>query len=226
MDYQVEYDRLLRKIITSRSIGGSKLTGGPIVRAPRLKKTPTVGSYKKEFVKTKQYNEKTKRYELWDDRTENFYKKAEAEKYLASEENKRVKKYYLDNFGTETPEEDLKYLQQGAQLQKYKGRKNLSIDNVASWIHGARYLGSKKITDTDQKVFDAQHDKNIAKREEKLDKLRINTSYGKKDKEEERTEYTPEKHNERVDRLKNLFINEKINQNEANLDLTLTNGTR
>tara|TARA_R100000152_G_C6678040_1_gene112616 strand:+ start:39 stop:713 length:675 start_codon:yes stop_codon:yes gene_type:complete len=224
MDYQVEYDRLFRKIVGVRGMAGNLFTG-PLVQKPRFKDQITVRSYKKEFVKTKQYNDKTKKYELWDDRTGSFYNEKETKKYITSEADKRVKKYYLDNYGTETPQQDLKYLQQGIKFQKYANRKNLSIGDVDSWVHGTRYLASRKITGTDQKVFDAKFDKQVAKREDKLDKLRINTSYGKKEREQESV-YTPEKHNERVDRLKNLFINDKINQNEANLDLTLTNGTK
>jgi len=234
MDYQVEYDRLFRKIAGStvpvynqqigRGITGNIFTG-LIVQKPRFNDQLTMRSYKKEFVKTKQFNDKTKKYELWDDRTGSFYNEKETKKYVTSEEDKRVKKWYLDNYGTETPQQDLKFLQKGIKFQKYEGRKNLSIGNVDSWVHGTRSLGSRRITGTDQKVFDAKHDKEVAKREEKLDKLRINTSYGKREREQEAV-YTPEKHNERVNRLKNLFINEKINQNEANLDLTLTNGTK
>ena len=238
MDYKVEYDKLLKKVVDA---GGGRLFNTYKTNPGfQTKETPwwvpklqpdTIKLYRKRHVQTKKYNDKTKKYEFWDERTGDFYDAKETKKHIFSENEKQLKKYYLDTFGTETPQEDLKYLQQGINLQKYKNRKNLSIDRSSSWIHGIRHLGSRKITGSDQKVLDAQHDKEIAKREEKLDKLRINTSYGKKDKEAERVEYTPEIHNQKIDKLEGLFINNKvnnlkINQNEANRDLSLTNGTR
>ena len=229
MDYKAEYDKLLKKLVDA----GGGYAFGTYKFTPNTIPKDRIKIYKNQYVKTKQYNEKTQKYEDFDSRTGTFYNEKEALSHIKVTGDKDIKKYYLDTFGTETPEQDIKYLEQGMNLQKYENRKNLSIDRSSSWWHGIRHLGSKKIEGSDQKVFDAEHDQRIAEREKKLAKLRINTSYGKKDKEEKKTNFDMESYKKEGNEFIDLFINKpnkvndlKINQNEANLDLTLTNGTK
>ena len=119
MDVLAEYNKLKQK---KDEAGGFT----PLVLQDQMK------LYRKANVKTKQYNEKTKKFEWFDSRTGTFFDKAEAKKYIDTEYEASLKKYYLEKFGTETPNEDLKYLQEAVNLEKFKNRKNLSIDSNAT----------------------------------------------------------------------------------------------
>ena len=171
MDVLAEYNKLKQK---KDEAGGFK----PLQIYDQMK------LYRKANVKTKQYNKETKKFEWFDSRTNTFFDKAEAQKYIDTEYQASLKKYYLEKFGTETPNEDLKYLKEAVNLEKFKNRKNLSIDRSSSWLHGLRYLGSRKVEGSDQKVFDAEHDQKIAKRNQLLINLKEGTSYAKKDNAE------------------------------------------
>ena len=171
MDVLAEYNKLKQK---KDEAGGFK----PLQIYDQMK------LYRKANVTTKQYNKKTKKFEWFDSRTNTFFDKAEAQKYIDTEYQASLKKYYLEKFGTETPNEDLKYLKEAVNLEKFKNRKNLSIDRSSSWLHGLRYLGSRKVEGSDQKVFDAEHDQKIAKRNQLLINLKEGTSYAKKDNAE------------------------------------------
>ena len=171
MDVLAEYNKLKQK---KDEAGGFT----PLVLQDQMK------LYRKANVKTKQYNEKTKKFEWFDSRTGTFFDKAEAKKYIDTEYEASLKKYYLEKFGTETPNEDLKYLQEAVNLEKFKNRKNLSIDRSSSWLHGLRHLASRKVEGSDQKVFDAEHDQKINKRNQLLINLKEGTSYAKKDNAE------------------------------------------
>ena len=191
MDYKVEYAKLLKKV---EDAGGGKFIGKYQTNPGfQTKETPwyipklqpdTIKLYRKKYVTTKQYNKKTKKFEWFDQRTEDFYDAKETKEHIFSENEKQLKKYYLETFGTETPQKDLKYLQQGINLQKYKNRKNLSIERSSSWLHGIRYLGSRKVEGSDQKVFDAEHNKEIDRRNQLLIKSKEGTSYERKDNAE------------------------------------------
>lgn len=171
MDVLAEYNKLKQK---KDEAGGFT----PLVLQDQMK------LYRKANVKTKQYNKETKKFEWFDSRTNTFFDKAEAKKYIDTEYQASLKKYYLEKFGTETPNEDLKYLKEAVNLEKFKNRKNLSIDRSSSWLHGIRHLGSRKVEGSDQKVFDAEHDQKIAKRNQLLINLKEGTSYAKKDNAE------------------------------------------
>ena len=171
MDFQAEYQKLLQK---KENAGGFK----------PLNLKSDIKLYTNEYVTTKQYNKKTKKFEWFDKRTNTFFDRTEAKKYVKSESETKLKKYYLENFGTETPFKDLAYLKEGANLEKYKNRKNLSIDRSSSLLHNFRNLISRKIEGSDQKVFDAKHDNEIKKREQFLIKSKEGTSYFKKDNAE------------------------------------------
>jgi len=164
MDVFAEYNKLKKK---KSDAGGFK----PLILEDPMK------IYRKTYVQTKAYNEDTKKYEWFDQRTGTFFNKSETKEYLKSENDKFLKKYYLENFGTETPYKDLQYLKQATDLERYKNRKNLSIDRSSSLLHGFRHLLSRKVEGSDQKVFDAQHDKEIARRNQLLIKAKEGTSY-------------------------------------------------
>ena len=165
MDFQAEYNKLLLK---KEELGGFN-PFDPLVSDLKV--------YRKDYVTTKKYNEKTKKFEFFDTRTGDFFNKEEAEKFIDTRNKEFLEKYYLENFGTKTPEADLKYLKEALNLEKFKNRKNLSIDKSSSWLHSLRSFSSKKVEGSDQKVFDAEHEKEIEKREQKLLELKEGTSY-------------------------------------------------
>jgi len=171
MDVFAEYNKLKKK---KDDAGGFT----PLVLQDQMK------LYRKKNVQTKQYNDKTKKFEWFDQRTGTFFDKAEAKKYIDAEYQASLKKYYLEKFGTETPNKDLKYLKEAVNLEKFKNRKNLSIDRSSSLLHGFRKLISRKVEGSDQKVFDAEHDQEIARRSQLLIKSKEGTSYARKDNAE------------------------------------------
>ena len=171
MDVLAEYNKLKKK---KDDAGGFT----PLVLQDQMK------LYRKKNVQTKQYNDKTKKFEWFDQRTGTFFDKTEAKKYIDTEYQASLKKYYLEKFGTETPNKDLKYLKEAVNLEKFKNRKNLSIDRSSSLLHGFRKLISRKVEGSDQKVFDAEHDQEIAKRNQLLIKSKEGTSYARKDNAE------------------------------------------
>jgi hypothetical protein len=168
MDVLAEYNKLKQK---KDEAGGFK----PLVLQDQMK------LYRKANVTTKQYNKKTKKFDWFDQRTGTFFDKSEAKKYIDTEYQASLKKYYLEKFGTETPNKDLKYLKEAVDLEKFKNRKNLSIDRSSSLLHGFRGLISRKVEGSDQKVFDAEHNKEIDKRNQLLIKSKEGTSYEAKD---------------------------------------------
>ena len=171
MDVLAEYNKLKQK---KDEAGGFK----PLVLQDQMK------LYRKANVTTKQYNKKTKKFDWFDQRTGTFFDKSEAKKYIDTEYQASLKKYYLEKFGTETPNKDLKYLKEAVDLEKFKNRKNLSIDRSSSLLHGFRGLISRKVEGSDQKVFDAEHDKEIDRRNQLLIKSKEGTSYERKDNAE------------------------------------------
>jgi len=171
MDVLAEYNKLKQKKDEAK---GFK----PLVLQDQMK------LYRKANVTTKQYNKKTKKFDWFDQRTGTFFDKSEAQKYIDTEYQASLKKYYLEKFGTETPNKDLKYLKEAVNLEKFKNRKNLSIERSSSLLHGFRNLISRKVEGSDQKVFDAEHNKEIDRRNQLLIKSKEGTSYERKDNAE------------------------------------------
>ena len=170
MDFETEYQKLLQKKIKAGGFNAGYAEGEGF-------KTYNLGGYKQEFANTKKYNSKTKKFELFDTRTNKFFTKETANSFIKEQNTKADKKYFLEVFGTETPKEDLAYLKKGAELERLKGREGLLIYNL-------RDLVSKKITGSKDSVFDKEFAAKIKKREQLLIESKENTSFFKKDNAE------------------------------------------
>ena len=73
-----------------------------------------LNDYKKSYANTRKYNTKTKKYELFDTRTGTFFDRDNAFEYIESKNQEAAKAHYQKLYGTETPEKDIKYLQQNS----------------------------------------------------------------------------------------------------------------
>tara|TARA_R100000995_G_scaffold81464_1_gene54304 strand:- start:751 stop:1413 length:663 start_codon:yes stop_codon:yes gene_type:complete len=170
MNFEAEYQKLLQKKIKAGGFRAGYTEGEGF-------KTYNLGGYKQEFADTKKYNPKTKKFELFDTRTNDFYDKTKVGSFIKEQNNLADKKYFLEVFGTETPNEDLAYLKKGAELERLKGREGLLIYNL-------RDLASKKVTGSKDSVFDKEFASKIQKREQLLIESKEGTSYFTKDNAE------------------------------------------
>ena len=167
MDFEKEYQKLLEKKIKAGGFNPGYFEGEGF-------KTYNLGGYKQEFADTKKYNPETKKFELFDTRTDKFFDKESANEFIADQNKQANEAYFLEVFGTKTPEADLKYLKQAVDLQRLKNREGLLIYNMRDFF-------SKKVTGSEDSVFDKEFANDIAKREQLLIESKENTSYIQKD---------------------------------------------
>ncbi len=167
MNYQEEYQKLLDKKIKAGGFRAGYFEGQGF-------KTYTEGSYKQEFANTKKYNPETKKFQLFDTRTNKFYDVKEAGTFIKSQNKQADEAYFLEVFGTKTPEKDLQYLKQAKDLEQLKNRKGLLIYNI-------RDLASKKITGSDDSVYSKEFANKIKKKEQLLINKKEGTSFIQKD---------------------------------------------
>tara|TARA_R100000329_G_scaffold139347_1_gene121220 strand:- start:384 stop:1049 length:666 start_codon:yes stop_codon:yes gene_type:complete len=167
MNYEAEYQKLLDKKIEAGGFNPGYFEGDGF-------KTYTEGSYKQEFANTKKYNPKTKKFELFDTRTDKFYDVKEAGTFIKNQNKQANEGYFLEVFGTKTPEKDLQYLKAARDLERLKNRKGLLIYNI-------RDLASKKITGSKDSVFSKEFDQKIKKKTNELLIKKEDTSFIQKD---------------------------------------------
>ena len=167
MNYEAEYQKLLDKKIEAGGFNPGYFEGDGF-------KTYTEGSYKQEFANTKKYNPKTKKFELFDTRTDGFYDVKEAGTFIKDQNKQANEGYFLEVFGTKTPEKDLQYLKAARDLERLKNRKGLLIYNI-------RDLASKKITGSKDSVFSKEFDQKIKKKTNELLIKKEDTSFIQKD---------------------------------------------
>ena len=167
MNYEQEYQKLLQKKIEAGGFRAGYFEGEGF-------KTYTEGSYKQEVANTKKYNPETKTFQLFDTRTDKFYDVKEAGKFIKDQNKQADEAYFLQTFGTKTPEKDLQYLKAATDLERTKNRKGLLIYNI-------RDLGSKKITGTNESVFSQEFNQEIQKKTNELLIKKEGTSFIQKD---------------------------------------------
>ena len=163
MNYEQEYQKLLNKKIKAGGFNAGYFEGEGF-------KTYNENSYKQEFANTKKYNPETKKFELFDIRTDKFYDVKEAGTFITDQNKQANEGYFFEVFGTKTPEADLKYLKAARDLERLKQREGLLIYNVRDYF-------SKKVTGSEDSVYDKEFDNNIAKKEQELLELKENTSF-------------------------------------------------
>ena len=167
MNYEEEYQKLLNKKIEAGGFNAGYFEGEGF-------KTYNVGSYKQEFANTKKYNPETKKFELFDTRTNKFYDVKEAGAFIKDQNKQADQAYFLEVFGTKTPEKDLQYLKNARDLQRLKNRKGLLIYNI-------RDLASKKVTGSGDSVYSKEFANTIQKKEQLLINQKEGTSFVQKD---------------------------------------------
>ena len=191
-------------------------------------------SYKNRYANTRKLNDKTGKYELWDTRTESFFDQTKALKYVNEKNDEAARAYYLKTYGTETPQKDIEYLEKVVRAEQ---KSKPIVDDAYNPRRYRDILWERenlqKIEGTDQTVGEKKRELYIDKLNKSTEKYKKGTSFEKAEIEAKNVDYhSDKKYNERIDKLEALFINNnkvndlKINQNEANLDLTLTNGTK
>ena len=167
MNYEEEYQKLLLKKIKAGGFNAGYFEGEGF-------KTYTEGSYKQEFANTKKYNPETKKFELFDTRTDKFYDVKEAGTFIKDQNKQADQAYFFEVFGTKTPEKDLQYLKSARDLERLKNRKGLLIYNI-------RDLASKKITGSEDSVYSKEFANKIKKKEQLLINQKEGTSFIQKD---------------------------------------------
>ena len=167
MNYEEEYQKLLNKKIEAGGFRAGYFEGKGF-------KTYTEDSYKNEFADTKKYNPETKTYQRFDTRTDKFYNVKEAGVFIKDQNKQADEGYFLEVFGTKTPEKDLQYLKSARDLERLKNRQGLLIYNI-------RNLASKKITGSKDSVYSKEFANNIKKKEQLLINQKEGTSFIQKD---------------------------------------------
>ena len=167
MNYEEEYQKLLNKKIEAGGFKAGYFEGEGF-------KTYNVGSYKQEFANTKKYNPETKKFELFDTRTNKYYDVKEAGAFIKDQNKQADQAYFFEVFGTKTPEKDLQFLKNARDLQRLKNRKGLLIYNI-------RDLASKKITGSGDSVYSKEFANTIQKKEQLLINQKEGTSFVQKD---------------------------------------------
>ena len=167
MNYEEEYQKLLLKKIKAGGFNAGYFEGEGF-------KTYTEGSYKQEFANTKKYNPETKKFELFDTRTNKYYDVKEAGTFIKNQNKQADEAYFFEVFGTKTPEKDLQYLKNARDLQRLRNRQGLLIYNI-------RDLASKKITGSGDSVYSKEFANKIKKKEQLLINQKEGTSFVQKD---------------------------------------------
>ena len=167
MNYEEEYQKLLLKKIKAGGFNAGYFEGEGF-------KTYTEGSYKQEFANTKKYNPETKKFELFDTRTNKYYDVKEAGAFIKDQNKQADQAYFFEVFGTKRPEKDLQYLKNAVDLQRLKNRQGLLIYNI-------RDLASKKITGSKDSVYSKEFANTIQKKEQLLINQKEGTSFVQKD---------------------------------------------
>ena len=167
MNYEQEYQKLLNKKIEAGGFKAGYFEGKGF-------KTYNVGSYKQEFANTKKYNPETKKFELFDTRTNKYYDVKEAGAFIKDQNKQADQAYFFEVFGTKTPEKDLQYLKNAVDLQRLKNRQGLLIYNVRDYF-------SKKVTNSEDSVYDKEFENKIKKKEQLLINQKEGTSFVQKD---------------------------------------------
>ena len=167
MNYEEEYQKLLDKKIKAGGFNAGYFEGEGF-------KTYTENSYKQEFANTKKYNPETKKFELFDTRTDKYYDVKEAGTFIKDQNKLADEAYFFEVFGTKTPEKDLQYLKSARDLERLKNRQGLLIYNVRDYF-------SKKVTNSEDSVYDKEFENKIKKKEQLLINQKEGTSFVQKD---------------------------------------------
>lgn len=140
-----------------------------------------LNDYKKSYANTRKYNTKTKKYELFDTRTGTFFNRDNAFEYIESKNQEAAKAHYQKIYGTETPEKDIKYLQGLVNLDKKGLFEKGDYKDIQNYKDVFNRANLQIIEGTNITVGDKKKQEDYNKKVEKLNKLKIGTSFEKEE---------------------------------------------
>ena len=138
-----------------------------------------LNDYKKSYANTRKYNPKTKKYELYDTRTGTFFDRDNAFEYINSKNQEAAKVHYQKIYGTETPEKDIKYLQELLKLDKKGIFEQGDYKDIQSYKNVFNRANLQIIEGEGITVGDKKKQQNYNKKVEKVNELKIGTSFEK-----------------------------------------------
>lgn len=160
--------------------------------------------YKGKYANTRKFNPETKKYELFDTRTQTFFNKDDAVEYINTKNSEAAKVHYQNIYGTETPEKDIKYLQELIKLDKKGIFEQGDYKDIQNYKNVFNRGNLQIIEGTDITVQEKKDQEVLNKKLEKLDQLKIDTSFQRQ--EDAQLEY---KINQAVTNNENQPINVK-----------------
>lgn len=133
-----------------------------------------LNDYKSTYANTRKYNKETKKYDLFDTRTNKVFSKKDAYDYINLKNSEAAKFHYKTIYGTETPQKDIEYLQQFFKVEKESKKDFLTINKAFAEKYGSKTLEGEGIT-----VADKKEQLRIIKLNEALQDKKKGTSFEK-----------------------------------------------
>lgn len=140
-----------------------------------------LNDYKSKYANTRQYNKETKKYELFDTRTQTFFDRENALEYIESKNSEAAKVHYQKIYGTETPEKDIKYLQALVNLDKKGIFQQGDYKDIQNYKNVFNRANLQIIEGTEITVEQKKEQEEYTKKLQNLNKLKIGTSFEKKE---------------------------------------------
>jgi len=140
-----------------------------------------LNDYKKSYANTRKYNTKTKKYELFDTRTGTFFDRDNAFEYINSKNQEAAKVHYQRIYGTETPEKDIKYLQGLVNLDQKGIFEQGDYKDIQNYKDVFNRANLQIIEGTNITVGDKKKQEEYNKKLQKLNELKIGTSFEKEE---------------------------------------------
>lgn len=135
--------------------------------------------YKKSYANTRKYNPKTKKYELFDTRTNEYFDRDKAFEYIESKNQEAARAHYQILYGTETPEKDIRYLQELLKLDKKGIFEQGDYKDISNYTNVFNRANLQIIEGTDITVGDKKKQEEYNKKLQKVNELKIGTSFEK-----------------------------------------------
>ena len=137
-------------------------------------RTLRLNDYKAKYTTSRKYNKETKKYELFDTRTNKLFNRKDAYDYINLKNSEAAKAHYKTIYGTETPQKDIEYLQKVFKVEKESKKEFLTINKAF-----AEKYGSKTLEGSDLTVADKKNQLRIIKLNEALQDKKKGTSFEK-----------------------------------------------
>ena len=137
-------------------------------------RTFRLNDYKSTYANTRKYNPKTKKYELFDTRTGEYFNREKAYDYINLKNDEAARAHYLKIYGTETPQKDIEYLSKLIKVENASKKDFLTINKMFAEKYGSKMLEGEGIT-----VAEKKDQLRINKLNQELAKKKEGTSFEK-----------------------------------------------